>query len=119
MNSIGERIAQLRKNSGFTQEVLANTLGVSPQTVSKWETGTTMPDILLLPMIADVFGTTIDALFGIEPTLEERKYSKNTLHEDLYKRFFYEMACFWQDGSDKLPTEERAEESCRYIASSV
>jgi transcriptional regulator with XRE-family HTH domain len=49
MNSIGERIAQLRKNSGFTQEILANTLGVSPQTVSKWETGTTMPDILLLP----------------------------------------------------------------------
>lgn len=35
MNSIGERIARLRKNSGFTQEVLANTLGVSPQTVSK------------------------------------------------------------------------------------
>ena len=49
MNSIGERIAQLRKNSGFTQEILANTLGVSPRTVSKWETGTTMPDILLLP----------------------------------------------------------------------
>ena len=49
MNNIGERIAKLRKNSGFTQEVLANTLGVSPQTVSKWETGTTMPDILLLP----------------------------------------------------------------------
>lgn len=49
MNNIGERIAQLRKNNGFTQEVLANTLGVSPRTVSKWETGTTMPDILLLP----------------------------------------------------------------------
>lgn len=115
MNSIGERIAQLRKNSGFTQEVLANTLGVSPQTVSKWETGTTMPDILLLPMIADVFGTTIDALFGIEPASKERKYSKNTFHEDLYKRFFYEMACFWQDGSDKLPKEERAEETRQYI----
>ena len=37
------------QKNGFTQEILANTLGVSPQTVSKWETGTTMPDILLLP----------------------------------------------------------------------
>jgi len=46
-NTIGERIAVLRKSKGFTQEELASAIGVSAQSVSKWETGTTMPDILL------------------------------------------------------------------------
>lgn len=117
MNTISEIIASLRKSKGMTQEALANTLGVSPQTVSKWETGTTMPDILLLPLIADVFGTTIDALFGIKFASGGRKYSKNNLHEELYQRFFYEMAGFWQDESDKLSREEHAEESRQYILS--
>ena len=57
MNNMGEIIAKLRKDAGFTQEQLANMIGVSAQTVSKWETGTTMPDIMLLPIIADVFNT--------------------------------------------------------------
>ena len=51
--TIGKNIADLRKNSGMTQEQLAETLGVSSQTISKWENEVTMPDIMLLPVLAD------------------------------------------------------------------
>ncbi len=64
MNTIGKNIAELRKSKGMTQEALGSVIGVSPQTVSKWENDTNMPDITLLPVIADVFGVTVDELFG-------------------------------------------------------
>lgn len=115
MKSIGERIAALRKSNNLTQESLANTLGVSPQTVSKWETGTTMPDILLLPVIAEVFGTTIDALFGIKPSTENQKCSKETIHREFYKQFFYDMQGFWMNGCNKLSREEQAAEQMEYV----
>ncbi len=63
MNTIAQKIASLRKEAQMTQEELAAILGVSAQTVSKWETNTTMPDILLLPLIADTFSVTVDTLF--------------------------------------------------------
>ena len=115
MQSIGERIAALRKSNNLTQEALANTLGVSPQTISKWETGTTMPDILLLPVIADVFDTTIDALFGIKPSSENGNYTKETIHEELYRHFFYVMQGFWMNDCDRLSREERATDQMEFI----
>lgn len=63
---IAENIARLRKARGMTQEALAEVIGVSAQTISKWETGTNAPDVSLLPLIADVFGVCIDALYGRE-----------------------------------------------------
>ena len=60
-------IAKYRRQLGMTQEALANQLGVTNQAVSKWESGQSCPDISLLPKIADLFGITIDALFGREP----------------------------------------------------
>ncbi len=73
MNTIGNTIAALRKKNGFTQETLAEQIGVSTQSVSKWETGTNMPDVMLLPVIADVFGVTVDALYG--RTVEREMFS--------------------------------------------
>ena len=64
MKQIGENIANLRRANGMTQEKLAEIIGVSAQSVSKWETGTTMPDIMLLPVLADIFGVTVDAMYG-------------------------------------------------------
>ena len=64
MKTLGERIADLRRERGITQENLAGTIGVSPQAISKWENNATMPDITLLPIIADTLGVTIDELFG-------------------------------------------------------
>ena len=66
--SIAENIARLRKARGMTQEVLAEGIGVSAQTVSKWENAATWPDVALLPIIADMFDVSIDALYGREDT---------------------------------------------------
>lgn len=66
MERLAKMIAQLRRERSMTQEALAEELGVSAQTVSKWENQTTCPDVALLPVIADVFGVTIDALYGRE-----------------------------------------------------
>ena len=62
---IGNKIKSLRLKAGLTQEQLATKLGISTQSVSKWETGTTMPDITLLPTLAGEFGVTIDDLFDL------------------------------------------------------
>ena len=64
--NIAANIALLRRERGMTQEALAEVIGVSPQTISKWENSTTYPDIALLPVLADVFGVTIDVLYGRE-----------------------------------------------------
>lgn len=66
MEMIGKAIGRLRRERGMTQEVLAEMIGVLPQTVSKWENHATCPDVALLPVIADVFGVSIDALYGRE-----------------------------------------------------
>ena len=73
MKSIGENIAALRKKNNMTQEALAAEIGVSAQAVSKWENGTNLPDIQLLPVLADVFGVSIDALYGREKGKSELK----------------------------------------------
>ena len=63
--NIGAKIKALRLGASMTQEQLANQLGVSPQAVSKWESGTNMPDIQILPDLSVIFGVTIDALFDM------------------------------------------------------
>ncbi len=63
---LGAAIKRLRTEKGITQEELAEYAGVSFQAVSKWETGTTMPDIALLPKLAVFFGVTIDRLFAVD-----------------------------------------------------
>lgn len=64
MAAIGEKIAELRKSKEMTQEELASIIGVSAQSISKWENSATMPDVMLLPVIADIFEVSIDTLFG-------------------------------------------------------
>lgn len=63
MNTIGTNVKKLREKAHVTQEQLADSLFVSYQAVSKWETGAAVPDTLMLPKIAEFFGTTIDELF--------------------------------------------------------
>ena len=63
---LGENIALHRRAAGLTQELLADRLGVTAQAVSKWERQISCPDIALLPVIADLFGVSIDDLFWTE-----------------------------------------------------
>ena len=69
INNIGIRIADLRRAQGMTQDQLAGQLGISYQAVSKWETGASCPDIMMLPRLAEIFGVSIDALFGRETAI--------------------------------------------------
>ena len=63
--NIGNKIKALRLKSSTTQEALAEALGVSSQSVSKWENNVCAPDISLLPAISEFFGVTIDELFDL------------------------------------------------------
>lgn len=58
----------MRQSRGMTQAELADVLGVQYQTVSKWETGATVPDVAMLPRIADFFDIPLDVLFGRKRT---------------------------------------------------
>ena len=62
--SIGTNIYTLRKAKKVTQGQLAEKLGVSEQSISKWENDQCSPDVSLFPLIADYFGVSIDCLFG-------------------------------------------------------
>ncbi|MBD5080172.1 MAG: helix-turn-helix domain-containing protein [Ruminococcaceae bacterium] len=85
MFRLGENLKKYRTQNNLTQEQLAEVLGVSPQAVSRWELGSTYPDITLLPIIANYFDVTTDELFGIngEKILKEIDRiieHKNKLH---------------------------------------
>ncbi len=72
MKKINLRISELRHNKKMTQQELADIVGVSFQTISKWEKGSTMPDITYLPVLAEYFDVSVDQLMGIVPLGEER-----------------------------------------------
>lgn len=70
---IGENIKFLRKAADITQETLAEMLGVSCQSVSRWELGACYPDMELLPAIAEIFRCSADSLLGIDDSTEKAK----------------------------------------------
>jgi len=72
--NIGENIKNLRKKREITQEELAEYLGISFQSISKWERGDGFPDITMLPDIADFFNISIDDLIGAERTVFDGGY---------------------------------------------
>ena len=59
---VGENIAALRKAQGHSQEKLAELLHITPQAISKWENGRSLPETALLPELAQIFGRSIDEL---------------------------------------------------------
>ncbi len=63
--TLSQNIATFRKAKGYTQEQLGEMLGVSNQAVSKWETGVSYPDVMLLPNLAEALGVTLNDLYGI------------------------------------------------------
>lgn len=71
--SIGSIIYELRKLRRLTQEQLADAIGVSTPAVSKWETGSSYPDIILLPRIARFLGTNVDTLLSFENELTDEQ----------------------------------------------
>lgn len=76
-STLGSRIAELRKQKSYTQEEFSQLLGVTAQAVSKWENDNSCPDIMLLPKIAQLLGTSVDELLGSSaPQREENSAPK-------------------------------------------
>lgn len=78
--TIGENIRNYRKNNDLTQEALADRLGVTYQSVSRWEKGSTYPDLELLPAISEILGISVDELLGM-PSIEKEKRAKEAFDE--------------------------------------
>ena len=60
--TIGGFLATLRKANGYTQQEVAEKIGVSNKTLSSWETDNTCPDLTLIPVLADLYGVTSDEI---------------------------------------------------------
>lgn len=105
-SEIGQRIALMRKEKGYTQEQLASLLDVTGQAVSKWENGKAIPDAAQLPVLAKVMGTSIDRLltgedFSQKQSPYDREYEKqeyywglrhSTLAEHVVKLIGHELS---------------------------
>lgn len=78
MNTLNfsDNIIRLRHRKKITQEQLADFIGVTKASVSKWETKQSMPDVLLLPRLASFFDVSIDELLGYEPQLSKEQIQK-------------------------------------------
>lgn len=103
---IGKKIKQLRYQSGLTQEQLASRLGISAQSVSKWENSITMPDISLLPALAAELGVTIDELFDL--TVDQRLHRlekhldiEEEFSSDIFKEYELFLLDLLEEGKEK------------------
>ena len=94
----GKRIAQLRKDKGFSQEYLAQKIGVSRQAVHKWEKELSSPDTQNLIALADVLGTSVDYIINgnMQPLCTPQKkrnkifiyiYTRNRIKDNTYFMF--------------------------------
>ncbi|MBD5467789.1 MAG: helix-turn-helix transcriptional regulator [Lachnospiraceae bacterium] len=99
--NIGENIARLRHERKIRQEELADFVGVTKASVSKWENGQTMPDITILPQLASFFDICIDELVGYDQQLSKEQIQK--IYQELAAKFA------------KGPFREVMEESYGYV----
>ena len=113
---LGKKIRQLRCKAGLTQEQLAEKLGIGPQSVSKWENAVAMPDITLLPLLAEIFGVSIDDLFDL--TTEQRLNrieNRMDVEEELPQDVFWEYEEFLKGQLASEPNKKRAAELLAYL----
>lgn len=113
---LGKKIRQLRFKAGLTQEQLAEKLGIGAQSVSKWENAVAMPDITTLPLLAEIFGVTIDDLFDL--TAEQRLNrieNRMDAEEELPADVFQEFESFLKTELNDEKNRKRATELIAYL----
>ena len=129
---IDKKIADMRRERGITQEELAERIGVTKASVSKWENAQSFPDIALLPVLASYFNISIDELMGYAPQMTEeeirrlftrlseafsREQAGAVLAEcrDVLRRYYscfpvlLQMVLFYINHCSVLPEEEKRE----------
>ena len=126
---LGKKIKALRLRTGLTQEQLADNLGIAPQSVSKWENAVTMPDITLLPMLAEIFGVSMDEMFDLTAVqrmnrIENRMDIEEELPEDVFKEDEGFLKVQRKEGENKdcacellaYPYDHRMESAARKVS---
>lgn len=88
--TLGENITKFRKQKRMTQEMLADSLGVTFAAVSKWERGVATPDLDLIISMATIFQVSIDTLIGYEMKNDSIKEAENRINECLKKMNYQE-----------------------------
>ena len=106
---LADNIKRLRETKNVSQEKMAQALNVSYQAVSKWETGKSLPDITLLPLISRYFGITIDELLMAEQLDEKLLLEKYEAEAEQNQRDGKNVAniSLWQEALQRMPNNEQ------------
>ena len=123
-STMGQIIKDLRKKNGFTQEELAERLGVTYQAVSKWENDTGMPDISQVVPLASIFGVSTDVLFGIADTTENEEAWKIVQHAGSIEKYgeietYLNAYDVLLDGLKKYPNNLILMINCMHLGTSL
>lgn len=113
---LGKKIRQQRMKAKLTQEQLAEKLGIGAQSVSKWENDVSMPDITSLPLLAEIFGISIDDLFDLSTEQRlNRIENRMDIEEDLPQDVFMEYEEFLKEQMSSEQYGKRALELRAYL----
>ena len=106
---IGNKIKELRKRKGMTQEQLAAGLSISFQSVSKWETGLTLPDLSMLPGLTRLLGVTADELLGltVSETKERQDYFQSRYLDSMSRPYDKADLAIAKQAVAEFPGESR------------
>ena len=120
---LGENLFQARKKKGLSQEAVAEKLGVSRQTISKWETDETLPDIRQEKKLAVLYGLTLDELIEFDADVQEiqeviNKTTQETVDKINWTKMCEEKYPFlarYQDEVDVAYYEEKLQKLLAYM----
>lgn len=106
--NLGINIKSLRTQKKMTQDDLAELLGTTSKSVSRWEQSLTYPDITLLPFIANIFEVTVDELLGVESIKQDEFVKKLKKQADQYamNNDYENELKLWKEAYKKLPNNE-------------
>lgn len=90
MNYVGDMISKTRQNRNMTQEEFASRLGVTPQAVSRWERGNSLPDISLIKGICDILSISANTLLGIENENRVVENNDSSTEQEIRSNLFAE-----------------------------
>lgn len=102
MNHIGDTISRMRQNKNMTQEEFASRLGVTPQAVSRWERGNSLPDISLIKGICDILSISANVLLGIETEHKVIENNDMSMEKEIRSNMFAEPLVL-EFGSSIIP----------------